>query len=67
MNINFSDLKIKQAPNGNTGLSVSLVENDTTITDPTEMKSANIDTTKLNPTETKTLNDFIALCKSKIQ
>lgn len=67
MYINFANTKIKQSPNGNQGMSVSLAENDNTIVPPMEQKSANIDTTKLTEAETKVVNDFIALCKSKIK
>jgi hypothetical protein len=66
MIINFSDLKVKQSPAGNKGLGVSLVENDPNLPTPADQQSASIDTTTLNPAELKTVNDFIALCKSKI-
>jgi hypothetical protein len=66
MIINFSDLKVKATPAGNKGLGVSLVENDPTLPTPTSQQSVDINTASLNPTELKTVNDFIALCKSKL-
>ena len=66
MIINFSDLKLKQAPNGNVGLTVNLTENDTTIQKPTEMKQVDIDTSTFTPTELQCMNDFITLLKSKL-
>lgn len=66
MTINFTDLKVKQAPASNQGLTVSLVENDPNLPTPVEQESATIDTTKLNPAQLKTVNEFIALLKSKL-
>ena len=66
MIINFTDVKLKQLPNGNQGLSVSLVENDNSIPVSPAQKQVNIDTANLNEAEMQKVNDFIALCKSKL-
>lgn len=66
MTIQFTDLLIKTAPAGNQGLTVSLVENNPAIVNPTEQQSATINTANLNPGERATVDAFIALLKSKL-
>ena len=64
MNIAFTDLKIKQT--GNNVMNVSLTESVPGLPTPVEQKSTTVDTTTLNPAQLKTVNDFIALLKSKL-
>ena len=66
MTIQFTDLKIKATPAGEQGLNVSLVENDPTITNPTQQSSAYIDTTTLTAPQKAVVDAFIALMKSKL-
>lgn len=67
MTINFSDMKLKQLPNVNLGMTVTLTEADSTISAPTELKEASIDTSSFTNEEKQLMDDFIALLKSKIQ
>lgn len=67
MIIDVNNIKIKQEPNNaNVSLSVNLASNDTTLSTDTQLLTAKIDTTSLSPTERTTVNNFIALIKSKL-
>jgi len=66
MIINFTEVKVKQAPTGNLNLSIGLTEADPTMNTPTSMKQVDIDTSTFTPTELQCMNDFITLLKSKL-
>jgi hypothetical protein len=66
MIINFSDIRFKQVPAGNNGMSLSLTCSDPILPVPTERRSARIDTDKLTRDELKVLSDFITMIKSKL-
>lgn len=66
MIINFVDIRFKQVPAGNNGMSLSITENDPNLPVPTDQRSAAIDTDKLSQKDLKTLTDFIAMVKSKL-
>lgn len=66
MIINFAKATLKELPNGNTGLSVSLSVNDNTMPGQTNLQTVAIDTTTLTAPQLVCLNDFLALLNSKL-
>jgi hypothetical protein len=66
MIINFAQATIKALPNGNTGMGISLTLNNNASPTPADLQTVEIDTSKLTAPQLKCLNDFIALCQSKL-
>ena len=66
MQINFTNIKLKQAPEGNSAMLVTLTELVPSLPTPTENKYVSIDTSTFNPSEVAIMNSFISILKSKL-